>query len=328
MLDRFKIAGTTVWLTTLALYATPTSAMEVTTIGSQLVLSGGVVDGDVAKVKDALAATAAVDTIVLRNSPGGDAPTGYRLGELFREKGFRTLVSGFCYSSCSRMFLGGKTRYFTDDYLAVLTHVGLHGHYGRDGRLASQVVSAHGLRDWIIRYSDGKADVGLVERWIAIPINVGMIHFYHPALYKLDGVSTFLCQGSEPMARSVVGCEPISRTALDLGIVTSLEIHGSNDQAAIRASIPPRPGATKFAAIEDASRVPLTSDAGLAAYRSFLSTALPRAFAIAADRKWWAWYSGSVESATQALARCVDRAHLACTLYAIDNDVVWPSAAH
>jgi hypothetical protein len=36
MLDRFKIAGTTV-CDHLALYATPTSAMEVTTIGSQLV---------------------------------------------------------------------------------------------------------------------------------------------------------------------------------------------------------------------------------------------------------------------------------------------------
>ena len=29
----------------------------------------------------------------------------------------RTAVSGYCYSSCSRMFLGGSARYFTDDYM-------------------------------------------------------------------------------------------------------------------------------------------------------------------------------------------------------------------
>jgi hypothetical protein len=30
-----------------------------------------------------------ISTIVLRNSPGGDIPTGYRLGELFRLEGPR-----------------------------------------------------------------------------------------------------------------------------------------------------------------------------------------------------------------------------------------------
>jgi hypothetical protein len=38
-----------------------------------------------------------IRTIVLRNSHGGDIPTGYRLGELFRLQGLRTALSGFCY---------------------------------------------------------------------------------------------------------------------------------------------------------------------------------------------------------------------------------------
>jgi hypothetical protein len=38
-----------------------------------------------------------ISTIVLRNSPGGDISTGYRLGELFRLQGLRTALSGFCY---------------------------------------------------------------------------------------------------------------------------------------------------------------------------------------------------------------------------------------
>ena len=62
--------------------------------------------------------------------PGGDAPTGYKVGELFRQKGLRTAISGFCYSSCSRMFLGGKVRVLTDDAPPDATEVGFHGHYG------------------------------------------------------------------------------------------------------------------------------------------------------------------------------------------------------
>jgi hypothetical protein len=50
-----------------------------------------------------------------------------------------------------------------------------------------------------------------------------MIHFFHPGLVKHGGASTFFCQGDEPPG-SVFACEPISKTALDLGIVTSLDL--------------------------------------------------------------------------------------------------------
>jgi hypothetical protein len=43
------------------------------------------------------------------------------------------------------------------------------------------------LKDWIIRYSDGKADIALVERWINIPRASGMIYFYNPALVDIAG---------------------------------------------------------------------------------------------------------------------------------------------
>jgi hypothetical protein len=91
--------------------------------------------------------------VILRNSPGGDAPTGYRTGEWLREKGLRTAVSGYCYPSCSRMFLGGKVRLFTDDFPMERTNVGFHGHYDREGKLLPDLVSKYGFYDWIIRYS-------------------------------------------------------------------------------------------------------------------------------------------------------------------------------
>jgi len=127
------------------------------------------------------------------------------------------------------MFLGGSTRYFTDDYMPEYNNVGFHGHYDRMGRLNANLVRQYGLRDWIIKYSDGKADPALVERWINIPYSRGMIHFFHPGLVKRAGASTFRCQGEES-AGSVFACEPIDKTALDLGIITSLETVHSADR--------------------------------------------------------------------------------------------------
>jgi hypothetical protein len=327
-----KVEATVAWLrqlcavvlSLLSVTSTAVSAMEFRLLADQLVLIGAVESGDFEKTRNTLASSPAVDTIVLRNSPGGDISSGYRLGEFFLEKGMRTLVSGFCYSSCSRMFLGGKTRYFTDDFPAIYTNLGFHGHYDmNNGHLQQQLVAQFHLKEWLIKYSDGKADPALIDRWIAIPINIGMIHFYHPGLFK-EGSSTFLCQGTEKMAQAVLGCcEPIHKTALELGIVTSLQIHRSNDQEEIKRRIPPRPKASNFAAIEDARKVPLLNQTGLDEYQRFLAAGLPRAFAISADRTNWAWNAGTFDAIPTALRRCADRAHLTCWLYAVDNDIVW-----
>ena len=212
------------------------SAMELKVVGNQLILSGRVVGDEPGKVAEALAKSPQIHTVILRNSPGGDASAGYQIGQLLRERGLRTAVSGYCYSSCSRMFLGGRTRYFTDDYLPESTNVGFHGHYYANGRLNADLVRQYGLRDWVIKYSDGKADPQLVERSINIPHGRGMIHFFHPGLVRQAGVSTFMCQGDEATG-SVFACEPIGKTALDLGVATSLEILHSNDQADLRAPV-------------------------------------------------------------------------------------------
>jgi hypothetical protein len=212
------------------------SAMELKVAGTQLILSGRVVGDEPGKVREALANSPEIDTVILRNSPGGDAPAGYQTGQLLRERGLRTAVSGYCYSSCSRMFLGGSTRYFTDDYPAEHTHIGFHGHYHADGHLNAALMAQYGLRDWIIKYSDGKADANLVERWINIPHSRGMIHFFHPVLVNRGGASTFMCRGDEPTG-PVFACEPIGKTALELGVVTSLDIAHSADQPDIRATI-------------------------------------------------------------------------------------------
>ena len=108
-------------------------AMDVYQKGNQLILSGRVVGTEVDEVVRLLKSAPVIDTVILRNSPGGHILTGYRLGALFRARGLKTAVSGFCFSACSRMFLGGKQRYFTDDYPPQYTRVGFHGHYDSRG---------------------------------------------------------------------------------------------------------------------------------------------------------------------------------------------------
>ena len=228
ILTSWTIAPALLLTAILVLLPASSLAMELKIVGNQIILSGPVVGDEADKVREALANTPSIDTVILRNSSGGNAPAGYRVGELLREHGLRTAVSGYCYSSCSRMFLGGSTRYFTDDYVPENNNVGFHGHYDRAGHLNAALVRQYGLRDWIIKFSDGKADPLLVERSINIPYSRGMIHFFHPGLVKRNGASTFICEGEQSL-RSVFDCEPVAKTALDLGVITSLDLVHSAD---------------------------------------------------------------------------------------------------
>jgi len=298
-------------------------AMAIVVAGDQLILVGSVVSADYDAVESNLWFNPQIKMIILRNSPGGDAPTGYRLGELFRQKSLQTAVSGYCYSSCSRLFLGGKERYFTDDYPPQFIQVGFHGHYD-NGDLNAALVNALHLKDWIIRYSDGKADEALVERWINIPRGTGLIHFYNPAWVNIDGYSTFMCQGTEPDRTQIFDCERISKNALDLGIATALTPVSSNDQQKIRRTILETPPPSGFAELSDVSKVPVVSEAGKQQYRRFLAAQSPRAFALSPSGTTWAWFSSLVpDAARRALMGCRDRAKEQCQLYAVDDAVVW-----
>src|SRR5689334_13460128 len=130
--DGDSVRSRTVVMTFGALFAWPSLGMDIRTCDNQVILTGRVEGNEYGRVESILSQNPGVTTAVLRNSPGGDANTGYRLGELFREKGITTYVSGYCRSSCSRLFLGGKERYFTDDYPASGTHVGFHSNYRND----------------------------------------------------------------------------------------------------------------------------------------------------------------------------------------------------
>jgi hypothetical protein len=307
----------------MALVASQAGAMALTQFGNTIILSGPVNGGEWALVKDAFAANPDIDLVILRNSHGGDADTGYEIGEFFRQKGVTTAVSGYCISSCSRMFLGGKKRVFTDDYPLAQTRVGFHGHYDAHGDLNGASVIRGGLFDWKMKYSDGKADPELVKRWIAIKKNKGAANFFHPDLAATLGNSVFFCDGLQ--GQKVTSCEPIHTDALQRGVITdTVRIH-SPDQATLagrqRAIQFPASG---YADVDDLGQVPLDSAAGIEQYKRYLAASPPKAFAVAPTRKSWGWVAGAKDDVNaQALKRCEERANQACMLYGVDDNIVY-----
>jgi hypothetical protein len=216
-------------LTVFFLLSMPAVSMEMKTCGDQVVLSGAVEAEDYDRVASVLAENPKVKTVVLRNSPGGDASSGFRTGALFREKGITTYVSGYCRSSCSRMFLGGTERYFTTDYPPEQTTVAFHGNYKSNGALVEG--SSERLKSFIAKYTDGKANEELVSRWVSIPDRRGYAYFFHPeSLKRNDSISALLCTGRERTESRWNSCEKISpHNALSMGISTSLELKQSCD---------------------------------------------------------------------------------------------------
>ena len=319
----FRAASEAVLICVLAFSGCAASAMQLAKFGNTIILSGPVTGAEPAMVRDAFAANPRIDLVVLRNSHGGEAGTGYEIGEFFREKGVTTAVSGYCVSSCSRMFLGGKKRLFTDDYPLDQTRVGFHGHYDAQGNLNGASVISGGLYDWIIRYSDGKADPDLVKRWIAIKKNKGAASFFHPDLAATLGSSVFFCDGLQ--RQKITSCEAIATDALQRGVITDTRRISSPDQETWQDRTRTRQfAASGFAAVEDLYKVPLDTMEGIEQYQRYLTAPMPRAFAVAPTSHHWAWNAGANEDVNaQALKRCEERAQQTCVLYSVDDKVVY-----
>lgn len=319
---------TSILCSMVALAATTSLAMDIKRIDSTLILSGTVVQPDLDRIKKHFTTPPAITHVVLRNSMGGNSWTGYRLGEFFREKGVTTVVSGHCVSSCSRLFLGGKARMFSDDFPASLTYVGFHGHYDFD-KLNRAAVEKNDLAGWTLKFTDHKLDPKLMRRWIDIERRAGDMRFYPPAAGKRFGQVVALCQGTESLRPQQ--CEKIATTAFAQGIVTTPVVHTSPDATSLpykarEAKYP----TTNFATLAHPERLPARSPAARRDFALFNNAALPRAFAVTATGAAWGWAANSAQSVEQALTACRVMAarkirNAECVLYAVDERVVYPA---
>lgn len=146
------------------------ASMDIMVSGTTVYMSGSVVGGECDKLKQIINA-GQVSLVVLSNSNGGNANTGYCVGETIRKHKISTSIEGFCLSSCSRMWLGGITRKLEGDE----STVGLHGNYKNSGHLIDE--STTRLREWIPRFAPD-VDVALMNRWTELFYSKQMMYFY------------------------------------------------------------------------------------------------------------------------------------------------------
>ena len=214
----------------LALAAAPAAgAMDFRVAGRELHLSGRVAGDELAMLKDVEAAhPGAIDTVVFRNSPGGDAWSGYRVGERIRDHGWRTEVIGGCVSACTLLFLGGRSRHFGAATRPERVFLAFHGP-SSGNFLDNHAVNPRGrpeIRRWILERTGGKADAALLEGFANNEKRADLMRFYDPRqLARSDGVSALFCPAAGRNAADPFdACEKIAgHDAYSMGFVTSDE---------------------------------------------------------------------------------------------------------
>lgn len=155
----------------LVMFSSYAASMEISVTGTTVHMSGPVVGGECDKLKQIIS-TSQIHHVVLSNSNGGNANTGYCIGETIRKHKISTSIEGFCLSSCSRMWLGGVTRKLEGDE----STVGLHGNYKNSGHLIDE--STTRLRAWIPRFAPD-VDVALMNQWTELFYSKQMMYFYN-----------------------------------------------------------------------------------------------------------------------------------------------------
>jgi hypothetical protein len=159
--------------------------MEFNLIGNTLVLSGAVVDADLAKTKDVLNPSK-VKLIVMHHNVGGDLWNAIRIGERIRDSGIPTTISGLCISACGLIYLGGKTRTFSDGGDLDKMSVWLHGAISRDGK---RVVTTSGptISHYLATMTEGKYPDELMEKTVYSKSPDNYITVSHPRQYTFIG---------------------------------------------------------------------------------------------------------------------------------------------
>jgi hypothetical protein len=208
----------------LAAFAGPAArAMDFHVVDDILVLSGPVVDSDLRRLRDELAAHPPVKLVLLHDSPGGDLWTGYQLANRIRDEGLDTAVSGKCESACALVFLAGRARSFTDGRAPNHTMVGLHGAHAPDtGRALTEFAPRMAF---MIRTMTGRRyPDDLLQRTVYPVDPEDMVYAFHPAAYAADapgrGVMQCMKQPDAAFRCSMLR----GLDALSIGVITNPEV--------------------------------------------------------------------------------------------------------
>ena len=106
-------------------------AMKLERLGNDLYATGPTVDSDFLSFREAFAKDG-VQRLILVNGPGGDLWTGMQVARMVQQAKIKTVVSGYCMSACSLIFIAGQERAFGTGYLPRVTLLGIHGAHSKD----------------------------------------------------------------------------------------------------------------------------------------------------------------------------------------------------
>jgi hypothetical protein len=212
----------------LALIATGAHAMEFRVAGNELHLRGPVQGYEYGLFREVMAAHPEIDSVVFRDSPGGDGWSALRVGERIRDAGLRTVLAGRCHSACAIMFLGGKQRHFARAGRPELVFLALHGPFAGDF-FDPNKPNRHArgeLRAWILERTGGKMDGELMDRFLGAEQRTALLYVFDPLQFRVDyGFSLYYCDGTQPRgAAPFRECGKIAgQDAFSLGIVNAEE---------------------------------------------------------------------------------------------------------
>jgi len=179
-------------------------AMDVQVDGSQVILVGTVDGFDYVRFLKAV--NEHTQTVVLRDSPGGDADTSFNVGREIHQRKLRTVAKGFCRSGCAIMFMAGVERRLAD----AKSYVVFHGGYVSQRSWPSARWGGELMR-YFAEVAPQMPD-DLVELIVKKPRRGG-VWFYLNAVWS--------CEGTEEKQPSQ--CERLKVTALEVGVVTTMD---------------------------------------------------------------------------------------------------------
>jgi hypothetical protein len=162
---------------------------------------------------------------------GRRSADGVAAREYIRDRGWNTAVSGYCFSGCALMYLGGTERGFTDDKPVPQTQLGFQGtHYAGtayDRTPGSPNISGTiRAMNWIKRRTEGKISDAMLNRFEALP-QTDLVHFFDSKRHK-GQASVFLCPLGKDGKRK---CEPIhGADVYREGIANTDTVIRSNDR--------------------------------------------------------------------------------------------------
>ena len=290
----------------------PASALDIKIVENQMILSGEIESNDAWTFSRTLANNPKVDTIVLRNMPGGKVDAMERMAATVEDRKLHTVISARCMSACAHIFMAGETRRFSSDFPPEAAHLAFHSAYRSEGALkgwgGTPVTNAH---LWYVRRSGGKLDPGLALRWMSLEHSSGFAFFFDPAGRKIRSSYSYLCTRTMPMEQ----CEKIDRSAFDLGLITSMEPAQVKDLAFWKVERYQKVAPVN--ALLEGDAISSTNKATLADY---IKKTGSRAAVLSSNGTLiWEAHKVPLYAIMFAVWKCEAKAHVACHVIALDD---------